>query len=230
VATGTGLPEAPPTGLTYVRDGLNTRWVLAFTQAQAQAQGDARYAPIATVSFPEAPPDGQVYVRNGMLRLWEPALTEAAASTLYAPIWTVSFPEAPTDGRSYARRGADHSWQVIPAVQDWITDAPADGQFYVRDGLLHSWVSVQQQDLDGGVWGPDGGTAGSATAAFASGPAGAGSAPAPFAGQYVRAGLTLQWIAIRALVREIGATFRSWLAPICRSPSSLGGPISSPSR
>lgn len=154
VATGTGLAEAPPTGLTYVRDGLNERWVLSFTQGQAQAQGDARYAPIATVSFPEAPKDGRTYNRNGAAQAWEPALTEVMALTLFAPIWTISFPEAPTDGRSYARRGADNSWQALPPVQNFVTDAPNDGNLYVRSGTAQVWVNVQTLDLDGGTWGP----------------------------------------------------------------------------
>lgn len=148
VATGTGIAEAPPTGLNYVRNGLNRIWNLAFTQAM----GNSLYAPISTISFPEAPTDGLLYVRNGALHAWEQALTQQTAQTLFAPFWTVSFPEAPTDGRDYARRGADNSWQVIPVVQNWVTDAPADGQLYVRSGTAQSWVNVQLLDLDGGQY------------------------------------------------------------------------------
>lgn len=148
VATGTGIAEAPPTGFLYVRDGLNERWVLGFTEALA----NTLYAPISTVSFPEAPADGLQYVRNGALHTWQLALTQQTASTLFAPFWTVSFPEAPTDGRDYARRGADNSWQVIPVVRNWVIDAPADGNLYVRSGTAQEWVNVQLLDLDGGQY------------------------------------------------------------------------------
>lgn len=137
VATGTGIAEAPTTGLTYTRTG------------PPPGGGTQPGAWVALpYIIPEAPTDGQPYNRYGNNNTWGVAFSQQAANALYAPISTVSFPEAPNDGIAYARRGWDHSWQPV-ATGTGLPEAPPDGNTYTRNGLYKNWTLAytQQQAL-----------------------------------------------------------------------------------
>ena len=62
------------------------------------------------------------------------------------------------DGRTQSWVPVVTLWQLLcvvqQAVQQYanIPEAPADGNLYVRNGLAHQWVSVQDLDLDGGIY------------------------------------------------------------------------------
>lgn len=71
----------------------------------------------------------------------------------------------PPTGCVYGLDGSTQSW--VPVVTRWevmclvqqtvaqfasVPEAPADGQDYVRNGYSKAWVSVQDLDLDGGVY------------------------------------------------------------------------------
>jgi hypothetical protein len=130
------IPEAPVTGQGYVRVGLNQQWQPAFTQANA----NALYAPISTVSFPEAPMDGTAYARRGWDHSWRPVATGSGVA------------EAPPTGNVYVRDGLNEAWDLaftasqanalyapISLVGTAIGEAPLDGLTYVRNGALRVW-------------------------------------------------------------------------------------------
>lgn len=141
--------ESPLDGRGYVRVGLNQAWAPAFTQAQA----DARYAPIATVSFAEPPDDGQAYARRGWDRSWVAVATGEGV------------PEAPPDGGSYTRCGADETWRpaftqaqadaryaTLSQVSGVIYDAPNNTNVYARSG--GAWVLALTESIADTLYAP----------------------------------------------------------------------------